>query len=227
MTVFYDVFNGDADGICALHQLRLAAPRASMLVTGAKRDISLLERVNAQAGDNVTVLDISLARNAAALKQLLARGVTCRYFDHHFAGEIPVHPQLETVIDTAPDVCTSLLVDRYLDGSQRIWAVVAAFGDNLAASAQNAAATLNLNEFQLAQLRELGECINYNAYGDSVDDLNYHPADLYQTISRYPDPFKFISSEPVCEVLRVARADDLYRAGELKPVAETARRCRG
>ena len=223
MTVFYDVFNGDADGICALHQLRLAAPRASMLVTGAKRDITLLERVNAQAGDNVTVLDISLARNAAALKQLLARGVTCRYFDHHFAGEIPVHPQLETVIDTAPDVCTSLLVDRYLDGSQRIWAVVAAFGDNLAASAQNAAATLNLNEFQLAQLRELGECINYNAYGDSVDDLNYHPADLYQTISRYPDPFKFISNEPVCEVLRVTCADDLYRAGELQPVMETAR----
>ena len=64
MSTFYDVFNGDADGICALHQLRLAAPCTSVLITGAKRDIALLERVQAQAGDVVTVLDISMARNA-------------------------------------------------------------------------------------------------------------------------------------------------------------------
>ena len=41
----FDVFNGDADGLCALHQLRLAAPVDSVLVTGAKRDIALLQRV--------------------------------------------------------------------------------------------------------------------------------------------------------------------------------------
>jgi hypothetical protein len=221
MTVFYDVFNGDADGICALHQLRLAEPRASVLITGAKRDIALLERVGAQSGDVVTVLDISLARNAAALARLLARGVACRYFDHHVPGEIPAHPKLEAFIDTSPEVCTSLLVDRYLEGRHRVWAVVAAFGDNLAASAREAAASLKLNEVQLAQLQELGECINYNAYGDSVDDLHYHPADLYQTLSRYADPFLFLSGEPVCEVLRVARADDLFRASELKPAAAT------
>jgi hypothetical protein len=223
MTVFYDVFNGDADGICALHQLRLAAPLASVLVTGAKRDIALLERVHAREGDAVTVLDISLARNARALHRLLADGATCRYFDHHYAGEMPAHPKLEVFIDTAPDVCTSLLVDRYLKGSQRAWAVVAAFGDNLAAPALHAAAPLNLNELQLAQLRELGECINYNAYGDSVEDLNYHPADLYQTVSRYPDPFEFISGEPVIEILKTARADDLFRAHELAPARATPR----
>ena len=84
----------------------------------------------------------------------------------------------QTFIDTAPDVCTSLLVDRLPRGRQRIWAVVAAFGDNLADPARAAAAVrLELNELQLAQLQELGECINYNAYGDSVDDLNYHPAE--------------------------------------------------
>ena len=33
---FYDIFNGDADGICALHQLRLQDPRPTQLVTGAK-----------------------------------------------------------------------------------------------------------------------------------------------------------------------------------------------
>ena len=29
-----DVFNGDADGICALQQIRLAEPGESVLVTG-------------------------------------------------------------------------------------------------------------------------------------------------------------------------------------------------
>ena len=223
MAVFYDVFNGDADGICALLQLRLAEPRPSVLVTGAKRDIALLERVEPGAGDEVTVLDISLARNAAALRRLLARGAACRYFDHHYAGEVPVHPGLRTFIDPAPDTCTSLIVDRYLGGRQRRWAVVAAFGDNLVAPARKAAAALELNESQIAQLQELGECINYNAYGETVDDLNYHPADLYQTLSRYTDPFHFISGEPVFDVLRAWRADDLYRAGELRPEWETAR----
>ena len=57
-----DVFNGDADGLCALHQLRLADPADSELVTGPKRDISLLKRVQARAGDRITVLDLTLAR---------------------------------------------------------------------------------------------------------------------------------------------------------------------
>jgi hypothetical protein len=55
----FDVFNGDADGICSLLQLRLATPIDSLLITGAKRDIALLQRVDAQPGDGVTALDIS------------------------------------------------------------------------------------------------------------------------------------------------------------------------
>ena len=38
----YDVFNGDADGICALLQLRLEEPLVSTRITGIKRDIALL-----------------------------------------------------------------------------------------------------------------------------------------------------------------------------------------
>jgi hypothetical protein len=219
---FYDIFNGDADGICALHQLRLTEPRASVLVTGVKRDIALLERVDAEAGDELTVLDISFARNAEALGRLLERGVSCRYFDHHFAGKVPSHPAFQAFIDTSPDVCTSLLVDRHLEGRQRVWAVVAAFGDNLAAAARAAAASLGLSEQQLEQLQELGECINYNAYGDSVDDLHYHPADLYRTLARYTDPFDFIGGEPVFDILRNGCADDLYRAGQIAPQPATA-----
>ncbi len=210
----YDIFNGDADGICALHQLRLEAPRDATLVTGAKREIRLVERVEARAGDELTVLDVSFDSNRAGVARALAAGARVRYFDHHYAGEVPAHPALEANIDTAPDVCTSLIVDRVLNGRHRAWAVVAAFGDNLAAAALQAASVLGLAPHALEQLRELGECINYNAYGDSVDDLHYPPSDLYRALAPYSDPFQFLSGEPVFDVLRQGMADDLYCASE-------------
>ena len=222
--LFYDVFNGDADGICALHQLRLESPRDALLVTGVKRDIALVARVAAQPGDELTVLDVSFARNAPAVAAALAAGASVRYFDHHFPGELPAHPRLAATIDTAPDVCTSLLVDRHLDGRRRAWAVVAAFGDNLEAAARRAAVPLALAPHGLARLQELGECLNYNAYGESVDDLYYDPVDLYRAISGYDDPFDFIAGEPVFEVLSNGRADDLYRAEEVRPEAANERR---
>ena len=218
---FYDIFNGDADGICALHQLRLAEPRDSTLVTGVKRDIHLLSRVQAQAGDELTVLDISLATNAHDLARLLAGGASCRYFDHHAPGTIPRHPKLKAVIDTSPDVCTSLLVDRHLDGRHRLWAVVAAFGDNLQGPATRAAAPYGLEETDLGRLRELGEALNYNAYGETTDDLHYHPAELYDTLRRYTDPRDFIGNEPVFDVLRDARLDDLDHAMRVRPQMDT------
>ena len=63
----YDVFNGDADGILALVQLRLAEPKESQLITGVKRDISLLKRVDVEQASSVTVLDISMEKNQEAL----------------------------------------------------------------------------------------------------------------------------------------------------------------
>jgi len=217
---FYDIFNGDADGLCALLQLRLDEPRASTLVTGVKRDTALVARAGAGAGDEVTVLDCAFGRNREAVGQALGRGARVRYFDHHEPGPVPEHPNLRAIIDTAPDVCTSLLVDRYLDGRQRAWAVVGAFGDNLAAAAGQAAARLQLAPERIALLRALGECLNYNAYGERIEDLHYHPADLFLTLRRYPDPYEFIVGEPVLDILRDAMADDLYRAGELAAAAE-------
>lgn len=221
MTTVYDIFNGDADGICALQQLRLEEPRASTLVTGVKRDVHLLDRVVAKAGDELTVLDISLKSNAGGLKKALEAGARVRYFDHHASGDVPRHANLKAFIDTAPDTCTSLIVDRLLGGRQRPWAVVAAFGDNLAGPARRAAEGLDLDAVEIEQLRELGECLNYNAYGETVEDLNYHPADLFEAISHYPDPRDFISGEPVFDALRNALADDTERAAELKPQAES------
>jgi len=53
----YDIFNGDADGICALLQLRLAEPRETTLVTGVKRDINLVKKVDASADDEIPADD--------------------------------------------------------------------------------------------------------------------------------------------------------------------------
>jgi hypothetical protein len=217
----YDIFNGDADGLCALHQLRLNEPRDAELVTGVKRDIALLERVDAQAGDELTVLDVSMKANADALNRVLHAGARVRYYDHHAAGDIPQHPALEAHIDTAPEICTSLIVDRELKGAHRMWAVVAAFGDNLVASAVLAAQPLALDHTELARLHELGDCLNYNAYGETLDDLHYPPADLYETLGPYRDPRHFIFDEPVFNVLRNAYAEDLYHAGEIAPERNT------
>ncbi len=63
----YDVFNGDADGIISLLQLRLAQPKEAQLVTGVKRDIQLLDKLNVKAGDSLIVLDISMQKNNAGL----------------------------------------------------------------------------------------------------------------------------------------------------------------
>ncbi len=89
MAVF-DVFNGDADGICALLQLRLADPRSSHLVTGVKRDIQLLNNVTVREGDVINVLDISFDKNRASVELALETGAEVNYIDHHFSGDIPL-----------------------------------------------------------------------------------------------------------------------------------------
>ena len=126
-----DIFNGDADGICALTQLRNAEPRESKIVTGVKRDIQLVEKAGIGRGDEVTVLDISLDKNRDGLTAALAQGARVFYVDHHFAGDIPDDPGLTAIIDTSPETCTSLLVNLQLEGRFAAWAVVGAFGDNL------------------------------------------------------------------------------------------------
>ena len=70
----WDVFNGDADGICVFLQLRLAEPRNSKLLTSIKRDIALLDRIDAKVDDEVTVLDISLDKNRGHLLHILNAG---------------------------------------------------------------------------------------------------------------------------------------------------------
>ena len=62
---------------------------------------------------------------------------------------MPESPFFHPHIDTSPDVCTSILADRFLSGKYRLWAIVASFGDNLHVSAHELAASLKLDPKKL------------------------------------------------------------------------------
>ena len=219
---YIDVFNGDADGICALLQLRHDQPRTSQLVTGVKRDIALLDRVEAGSGDSVTVLDISMETNRDALARLLDAGASVFYADHHFAGEIPERENLQALINTAPDVCTSLLVNGHLQSRVARWAVVGAYGDNLHASADRLAGQIALTETQRDQLRNLGTYINYNGYGPTLADLHFEPATLFRRLQAFADPLQFISGDAETFArLEQGYLQDMAAAAATKPLHET------
>ncbi len=218
----FDVFNGDADGICALIQLRNAKPAESTLVTGVKRDISLLKRVEASTGDQVTALDISMDKNQQDLRRLLDAGANVLYCDHHFPGEIPDSPNLHPIINEAADVCTSLLINNYLDGQFIEWAIVGTYGDNLKKSAQGMAKNLQLSEDQLKQLENLGIYINYNGYGSKLEELHFRPEDLYRLAVEYASPFDFISDgKQHFEKLEAGYHEDMRAASDTKALRES------
>lgn len=206
----FDVFNGDADGIISLLQLRCASPRTAELVTGRKRDIQLLHRVNAKEGDQVTVLDISMRSNIEDLKRILGAGAFVFYADHHNAGEIPRSENLTAIIDTAPEQCTAMIVDTCLNGAYRAWAITAAYGDNFPALAERKARGADL---PLDKLARLGMLFNYNGYGASIDDLHLHPADLYRAAAAYDTPMEFMDARSdIIALLDDGYETDLARA---------------
>ncbi|MDX1505195.1 MAG: DHH family phosphoesterase [Spongiibacter sp.] len=214
-----DVFNGDADGLCALLQLRNAEPQDSVLVSGVKRDIALLNRVKAAKGDKVTVLDVSLDKNRDGLAAALAAGAEVFYVDHHFAGEIPDHPALTTHINTSADVCTSLLVNGHLRGVFAEWAVVGAFGDNLRQSAITVAKSLDLKTDELNRLENLGIYLNYNGYGATLEDLHFEPIKLFEAMRPYSTPSAFMEgATETFEQLEAGYHNDMRAAAALPPV---------
>ena len=226
----YDVFNGDADGIIALLQLRLSKskphPKESILVTGVKRDISLLTKVNTESATSVTVLDISLEKNIDALSNLLKKEVDVFYVDHHRTGEVPQSKYLTNLIDTDANTCTSLIVNKYLQNEFVHWAIAAAFGDNMQLSAQTLAKEHNISSEQQALLKELGIYINYNGYGRSVDDLHFHPAQLLEKLSDYADPFDLINeTDSIFHQLKTAYLVDMEKANKSPVLVNNEQLC--
>ena len=96
----YDVFNGDADGLCALQQLRLHNPLDDAhLVTGPKRETSLLSKIALVEPTDIIVLDVSLRANSSDAERLLRDGHRLTYIDHHNSGPIPKHKNFINNID--------------------------------------------------------------------------------------------------------------------------------
>ena len=220
---YLDVFNGDADGISAVVQLRNAEPGDSTLITGVKRDIELVDKVSAGAGDKITVLDISMDKNRKGVERVLAAGAEVVYVDHHIAGDIPTSPKMQAIIIEAPDVCTSLLINGHLKGQFCAWAVVGAFGDNLKNSALAAAKSLSVNDAELKSMENLGTYINYNGYGENISDLHFSPENLFKLLSPYSNPLDFIrDSREQFEELENGYNDDMHSAASLQPERATA-----
>ena len=219
-------FNGDADGLCALQQLRLAGEpaeeRDAVLVSGVKRDIALVDRVKGGPGDLCTALDISFDMNRSAVLALLAAGASVRYFDHHFAGEVPQHSNLDVHIDPSPTLCTSLIVDEYLGGRFRAWAVVGAFGDSLVDEGRATAQAAGLNPADTDRLRQMGLLVNYNAYGESVADLHVPPVELAQEMLPFTNPLDFAATSPSFRCLADGFHEDMDLAKQIKPMCQTS-----
>jgi single-stranded DNA-specific DHH superfamily exonuclease len=226
----YDLFNGDADGICALIQLRLAHPKESTLITGIKRDIKLLknltEQVELRQGDEIVVLDVSMAKNTEYLNKALNSGANVFYADHHQMGDKPEHENLDVHVNTASNTCTALIVSAYLKGQLKkeshAWAIVAAFGDNITIVAEALCDKGGYSEEQINQLRTLGICMNYNGYGANLSDLFYHPAELYKVAVKYDSPFEFIEKESeVFHSLSNGYKEDMKKALKTEPSHES------
>ena len=173
-------YNGDADGICSMVQWGLVYGIEGQRITGVKRDIELLERVNPESDDEIIVMDISLARNHARAVELSSQGFDITWFDHHLAGD-PIDA-IATHIDTSSDVCTARIVEKYL-GVESDWAQVALHGDGLSVHSIK------------PEFKELGELLNYNGYGADLSDLHFHPDDLLLLCLRAKTPQNFMDTQ--------------------------------
>ncbi|GHA99625.1 acetyltransferase [Algimonas arctica] len=207
----FDLFNGDADGIFSLLQLRQIEPRPNAeRITGVKRDIKLFSRIAGRAGpgDRVTALDISMAKNTAGLTQVLKDGADVFYVDHHQTGAVPQSDRLTVITDDAKETCTAYLIDQHLRGAKAAWAVCGAYGDNFQTLADAITTSRGL-DLPMGRLRELGELVNYNAYGLTVEDLHIHPAALFDILLGYDDPVEFLDdAHPIFETLQSGHRAD-------------------
>jgi hypothetical protein len=223
-----DVFNGDADGILSLIQLRKVkpvAPEQQLLLSGVKRDISLVKRLSAQQALNadITVLDISFDKNSTEVARVLQQARSVFYCDHHQAKTLFDHAKLTSLIDTSPAVCTALLINQYLNNAEALWAVAAAYGDGLDKPATELALQLGLTAKQQAQLKQLGMLINYNGYGACEADLHFSPVALYQQLMAYDDPFAVVAdSQSPFAALTAGYEADLAHARASQPLCNSA-----
>jgi hypothetical protein len=110
-----------------------------------------------------------------------------------------------------------MLVDRHLHGRQRIWAVVAAFGDNLVDAALDLAAPVVSGVGSLDALKDLGDALTHNSYSDCIEDALVPPAELARLLIAHGDPLRFVATSPVYAAIDAARRGDIALARETAP----------
>jgi hypothetical protein len=113
-------------------------------------------------------------------------------------------------------------VDRPFTGRYRLWAITAAFGDNLGKSARALAASEGLGDQQIEMLTRLGTCLNYNGYGDNLEDLHFHPQQLYSEIKPYTDPLAFVAESSAFRKLEAGLLADTALSEALRSVFDDA-----
>ena len=195
-------FNGDADGICSMVQWGLVRGIDGQTVTGVKRDIELLKKISPVEGDEIIVMDLSLARNHSRASELCERGFKITWFDHHLAGE--AIEGLDAHIDTSSNVCTAKIVENFL-AVKSDWVQVALHGDGLSVHSSK------------PELTELGELLNYNGYGADLDDLHFHPDVLMRLCLESKTPEAFLQT-PAFETLKKGFADDMKNVDSINQV---------
>ncbi len=194
-------YNGDADGICSMVQWGLVHGIEGNRITGVKRDIMLLDRINPEKGDEVIVMDISHARNEKRALEISSSGIAITWFDHHLAGDLG--NEIQSFIDTSSNVCTAKLVEKFL-GISSDWSEVALHGDGLSKHSVK------------PELKELGELLNYNGYGASLEDLHFHPDELLQLCLNSKTPEEFIKTETF-RILKNGFASDMENCESIGP----------
>lgn len=218
--IHYDIFNGDADGIVSLHQYRMHFPvKRTQLVTGVKRDVELLRHMRYVKHSRLTVFDISHKTNESYVERILSNNNRIVWFDHHDAGLYHPSNMFRLTFDTSPVVCTNMLVDNYVDGLYRPWTIVGAYGDNLHEQAEE----LNpgFSSKALHQLKEIGETLNYNGYGNVESDLTVHPKDVYLDLSKYDSPFDYRRKSEVYDLIHHQKCADSHELNNSEVLHES------
>ncbi|MBT5399965.1 DHH family phosphoesterase [bacterium] len=163
-----------------------------------------------------------MKKNYQEVVDFLELGVEIFYADHHQSGDLLNHKNFRAHINESSNICTSLIINKYLSGKYQEWAIVGAYGDGMDKSARIIANKADLSKDDRAQLRLLGICINYNSYGENEMDLLYHPSLLYKLLKHNYNPFDFISNESgVYNKLLDSYYSDISKAKAISPEIES------
>jgi hypothetical protein len=119
-------------------------------------------------------------------------------------------------------VCTSLIVDRHLQGRARRWAIAGTFGDSLVEEGRALAQGAGLGPEATQRLEQLGLAVNYNAYGETLADLHVPPAVLAVEMRGYADPLDFAAGSSWCQRLFEGFRRDMELARGLEPLRQVA-----